>query len=111
MLAGAMTGVALIAGWRRVDAGGAVSAGAVLLPSLLLRGKIESDVLDIPLPPSIFLLVALAPLALTFTLVPFLERFAGVRLFLLRTVLVLALLVPAIVLTMKAVPNIFEGLE
>jgi hypothetical protein len=108
MLAGAMTGVALVGGLLGGDTGGAVPAGAVLLPGLLFFGNTETFS-EVPL--ASWLLVALSPLALALTLMPFLERFAGARLFLLRTVLVLAPIVPAIVLTMKAVPNVFEGLD
>jgi hypothetical protein len=107
MLGAALFGVASVGGWLRADVRGAIPAAAVLVPGLLLVGKSETFS-EVPL--ISFVLVALAPVALLPTLAPFLRRFAGMWLLLLRMMLVLSLIVPAVVLAMRAVPDAFEGL-
>jgi hypothetical protein len=61
VLASALTGLALVAWWRRADAGGAVPAVAVALPLLMLMGQRETFS---EIPWYGFALPALAPLLL-----------------------------------------------
>ncbi len=97
--AGALTGLAVVAWWARVNCAGAVPAAAVLLPGVLLAGQSEtfSDV-----PDSAFALVALAPLVLSLTLLPSLRRWPLPRLALLRLLLLLVPLACAVVLAVRA---------
>jgi hypothetical protein len=102
---GASLGGIAVAARRRADAGGAAPGVAVLLPGLLLTGQ-TTTFSEVPL--TSFLLVALAPLALLPTLVPPLGRWQGIRLKLLQFILILATLVVAVVLAMRAESLEFE---
>lgn len=84
VLCSALTGLAIVAGWRRVDGGGAIPAVALLLPSLMLMGQQEtrSDV-----PWQAFALTACAPLTLAASLP--LRRWQSVWLRILQLVLIL----------------------
>jgi hypothetical protein len=99
LLASALAGLALVAPAKGTDAGGSVPGAAVLLAGLLLsgHGTTYSEV-----PPSCFLLIGAAPLALAPTLLPFSCRLAGPRLGLLRAGLVLAPLAVAVARAMSA---------
>jgi hypothetical protein len=63
--ASALAGIGLVAWWRRADASGAVPAGAVILPSLLLMAHQGTSVETIPW--TAFATAALAPLMLAGT--------------------------------------------
>ena len=68
LLASALAGLALVASARRIDAGGAVPGATVLLAGLLLSGH-STTYSEVP--PSCFLLVGAAPLALVAGSLPF----------------------------------------
>jgi len=87
VVASALAGIGAVAWWRRVDAGGAIPAAAVLLPGFLLMGQQEtfSDV-----PWYAFALPALAPLLLAEALP--LSQWQGTRLQILRMLLMLFLM-------------------
>jgi hypothetical protein len=107
MLGAALFGVVSVSSWLRADVRGAIPAAAVLVPGLLLVGKTDTFS-EVPL--ISYVLVAMAPVVLLPTLAPFLRRFAGIWLLSLRMMLVLSLVVPAVVLAIRAVPDAFEGL-
>jgi hypothetical protein len=96
---GALTGLAVVAWWARIDCAGVVPAAVVLLPGVLLAGQTEtySDV-----PDSAFALVALAPLVLVVTLAEGLHHWPRLRVALLRGILILVPLVSALVLAAGA---------
>lgn len=102
---GASLGGIAVAARRKADAGAAVPGAAVLLPGLLLIGNNTTES-EVPL--ASFLLVALAPLALLPTLLPPFGRWQGVRLKLLQLALILAPLIVAVVLAMRAESLEFE---
>jgi hypothetical protein len=99
VLASALTGIALVAWWRRADASGAMPAVALLLPGVLLLGQQEtfSEVSW-----HAFALAAGAPLLLAVT-VP-LRRWEGVGLRLVQLTLVLLPLAAALYLARLAGP-------
>jgi hypothetical protein len=105
VLAAVLVGVAAVAAWRRLDAGGAVPGAAVLLPGVLLMGQQEtfSEVQWLA-----FALAAAAPLVLAVTLLPPFRSWQGTRLRLLRFALLLAPLAVAAGLTLQAGPLEFE---
>jgi hypothetical protein len=105
MQAGALAGIALVAGLARADCATAMPAGAVLLPGLLLAGYhgMESEI-----PWVSFALTTLAPLALVPTLLPPLSRLRPVLLRTVQLALLLAPVVVAVALAMKAEPMEFD---
>jgi len=100
-----MFGVAVAAGAAKVDASGAVPAGVGFLPGLMLNGRLltESNV-----PVTAFWLVALAPLTLLPFLIPAVARQNRWLVISLRTVLLLAPLVVAVVLAAGHEKLVFE---
>lgn len=102
VLFGALGGIALIAWWRRLDAGVAAPAATVFLCGLLLMGH-EETFHDLSW--RAFALPALAPLALVVTL-PCNRR--AVRLQLVRLAL---LLIPLAIAALEAGPPDFDELE
>jgi len=96
----ASVGVALIALWKRVDAGGMVPAAAVMLPGLLLMGQQETFS-EVSWPA--FALPTVAPLLLICTL-----PLRGWSLRILSTILVLLPLIAALALAMETGPLQFE---
>jgi hypothetical protein len=103
VLGSALSGIALIAWWRRCDAGGAVPGAAVFLPGLLLVGQQETFS-DIPWPG--FAIAAAAPLALVFSLPA--RTWPMARLHLLRLALMLPPWIAALYLARQAGPLEFE---
>ncbi len=107
VLAAAMGGIAVVARFWGADAGGAVPAAAVMIPGLLLMGKLETFS-DIPW--SAFALPAAAPLLLADAL-PFghikTDRSARRR-FLWMVCLLLIPLVIALYLAHQAAPLDFS---
>lgn len=99
VLAAALGGLAIAAWLFQADAGGAMPAVAVLLPGLLLNGQTEtfSEV-----PWVCFVLVALAPMVLAPTLLPYLNRWPALRLRLLQLGLLMIPLIVAVALAMQA---------
>jgi hypothetical protein len=95
VIGSAMFGIAVVATLMKADVSGAVPAGVAFLPGLVLGGK---PTLDTQVPDVSFLLVSLAPLVLAPFLVPALARMNSRQVRAIRTVLVLAPLVAAIVL-------------
>jgi hypothetical protein len=89
VLASALTGLAVVAWWRRVDAGGAIPAVAVVLPILLLMGQRETFS---EIPWYAFALPALAPLLLAEALP--LSSWHGRRPQLARLLVMVLLLLP-----------------
>jgi hypothetical protein len=65
VLSSALTGLAIVAAWRRVDGGGGAPVAALLLPSLMLMGQQETES---AVPWQAFALTACAPLMLAITL-------------------------------------------
>jgi hypothetical protein len=94
VLASALTGTAIVAAWRRVDASGGVPVAALLLPSLMLMGQQETQS---EVPWQAFALCAGAPLMLAVSLP--LCRWQSVWLRVLQLGLVLLPLGAAAVLT------------
>jgi hypothetical protein len=103
-LGASLFGIA-VAARQQADAGAVAPGVAVLLPGLLLAGQ-YTTFSEVPL--TSFLLVALAPLALLPTLLPPFRRWEGIRLRVLQITLILAPLVVAVVLTMRAESLEFE---
>jgi FtsH-binding integral membrane protein len=99
ILGAALFGVAVAAGLGKVDASGAVPAGVVFPPVLLVAAKF-SAVESVPI--ASLWLVALAPLALAPFLVPRLARHNGWKARAARAVLVLTPVVVALVLAGQA---------
>ncbi len=95
VIGSAMFGIAVVATLMKADVSGAVPAGVAFLPGLVLGGR---PTLDTQVPDVSFLLVSLAPLVLAPFLVPALARMNSRQVRAIRTVLVLAPLVAAIVL-------------
>ena len=91
--AAALSGLAVVAWWRRSDLGAAVPGAAVLLPGILLFGQ-QATFTDISW--WAFLLAAAAPLTLVVTL-PF-RTLGGIRLALLRLAVLLPPLIAALIL-------------
>ena len=88
-------GVAVAAGLGRVDASGAIPAGVLFSPVLLIAGRFSAVE---PVPLASLWLIALAPLALTPFLIPRLARHNGWKTRTARAVLVLIPVVVALVL-------------
>jgi hypothetical protein len=100
----ALLGPALVAWWWPGDTGPTAAAVAVTMPALLLLTQFETSANDIKPPLESFVLAALAPLALTPMLLPFLNRQHGWKRWLPCLVLVLIPLVVAIFLAADAEP-------
>ncbi|HJZ57400.1 MAG TPA: hypothetical protein VKE74_20695 [Gemmataceae bacterium] len=96
VLAFAMLGVAVAAGSGRADASGAVPAGVAFLPGLMLAAR--QSLADNNVPANSFWLIALAPVVLLPFLIPAVARQNKWLVIPLRTILVLAPLVVAVVL-------------
>jgi hypothetical protein len=106
IMGSALAGLALIAWWRRIDAGAAVGGPALFLPSLLLAAQLEKSS-DLEITWHTFALPALAPLMLAWSLP--LRDWKPMDLRLLRLGLVLAPLITAIIFArIQAGPLEFE---
>jgi hypothetical protein len=97
----AMLGLAIVAGLGGSDTSGAIPAGAVFLPGLVLGTRPSYDQGNVP--EEAFWLIALAPLVLLPFLIPALYRKNDWFVRVIRFLLVLAPLIAAIVLTSQRV--------
>jgi len=95
ILGAAMFGVAVAAGVARTDASGAIPAGVVFVPVLMLSCKMSTDT---TVPATTFWLLALAPLALSPFLIPRLARHNGWKTRTARAALILIPVVTALVI-------------
>lgn len=100
----AMFGVAIAAGATKSDTSGAVPAGVVFLPGLLLTGWEQQDS---QIPVAAFWLIGLAPLALTPFLIPRLMRQTCCQIPISQAVLVAIPVAIALVLTVRNQPAPF----
>jgi hypothetical protein len=98
VIAAALAGIGLIAFWRRADISGVSPAAAVVLPTLLLMGKRETDVEAIPW--YVYAIVVAAPLMLAGA-APLRDRPGPLR-HVMRLILVLIPLIAALVITRLA---------
>jgi hypothetical protein len=99
-LSAALLGVAFFAAWGKVDASGAVPGAVVLLSGLLMAGKSETEVADLPW--AAFAVVAVSPLVWSLTLLPRVRSWRGAKLNAVRFVLLLGVLGVAVALALKA---------
>jgi hypothetical protein len=96
VLSFAMLGVAAAAGAGQADTSGAVPAAVAFLPGLMLA--VRPSLLDHAVPARCFWLVALAPVVLLPFLIPAVNRLPRWLIITLRTALVLAPLVAAVLI-------------
>jgi hypothetical protein len=102
----ALLGLAIVAWWLPGDTGPALAAAAMILPSLLLIGRKTTDIEAVP--EHCFLLVGLAPLAMTPLLLPVLARQQRWRRWLPAILLPLLPAVVGVVLAALAAPLDFS---
>lgn len=95
MLGAALFGVAVAVGVAKTDGSGAVPAGVVFVPVVMLSCKMSTDT---TVPVTAFWLLSLAPLALSPFLIPRLARHNGWKTRAARAVLILIPVVAAVVL-------------
>jgi hypothetical protein len=101
-----MFGIAVAAGVGKADTSGAIPAGVVFLPGLVLGGR--PSLADNLVPASCFWVLALAPVVLLPFLIPALARRNGWLVRIARPLLVLAPVVVAIVLAAQHEKLAFE---